>query len=248
MSRIALLVLLTALAPASLEAQGDPVLESRAEIRAASAAYAKRDWNAYLAHATRAQALRPEHGGVTLALASARAVNGDTAGAVAALRGYAARGYTADIAADSDFAVVRASPDWPALAGRLARNAEPIVRSAPALTIADRGLLAEGIAYDPATRTFYVASVRQRKILQVGPDGGATVLADSTAGLWAPMGMRATRRADVSGSPPRRSPRCSATHPETVGTARSSRSTSAPGHRAPASRFRRTAPRTSWGT
>lgn len=190
MSRIALLVLLTALAPASLEAQGDPVLESRAEIRAAGAAYAKRDWNAYLAHATRAQALRPEHGGVTLALASARAVNGDTAGAVAALRGYAARGYTADIAADSDFAVVRASPDWPALAGRLARNAEPIVRSAPALTIADRGLLAEGLAYDPATRTFYVASVRQRKILRVGPDGGATVLADSTAGLWAPMGMR----------------------------------------------------------
>jgi hypothetical protein len=190
MSRIIRLLLLAALAPAALAAQADPILESRAEFRAAAAAYEARDWTAYLAHATRAQALRPEHGGVTLALASARALSGDTAGAVSALRGFAARGYAADLAADSDFAAVRASPDWPALAARLARNAEPIARSAPAFTIAVRGLLAEGIAYDPSTRAFYVASVRERKILRVGPDGGATVLADSTAGLWAPMGMR----------------------------------------------------------
>jgi hypothetical protein len=189
MSPTALLILLAAWAP-SAAAQSDPVLESRAEFRAAAAAYETRDWPGYLAHATRAQALRPEHGGVTLALASARALSGDTAGAIAALTGYAARGYAADIAADSDFAAVRASPDWPALAARLARNAEPIARSKPAFTIADRGLLAEGIAYDSAGRTFYVASVRERKILRVGPDGGATVVADSAAGLWAPMGMR----------------------------------------------------------
>src|SRR3954470_19933157 len=126
MSRIAPLVLLAALAPAALTAQTDPVLESRAEFSAAAMAYEARDWRAYLAHATRAQALRPEHGGVTLALASARALSGDTAGAIAALTRYAARGYAADIAADSDFAAVRASPDWPALAARLARNAEPI--------------------------------------------------------------------------------------------------------------------------
>ncbi len=189
MLRTAPLILLAAWA-SSAAAQSDPVIESRAEFRAAAAAYEARDWRGYLAHATRAHALRPEHGGVTLALASARALNGDTAGAIAALAGYVARGYAADIAADSDFAAVRASPDWPALAARLARNAEPIVRSKPAFTIADRGLLAEGIAYDSAERTFYVASVRERTILRVGPDGGATVLADATAGLWAPMGMR----------------------------------------------------------
>ena len=192
MSRTALLILLAAWAPAAA-AQSDPVLESRAEFRAAAAAYEARDWRGYLAHATRAQALRPEHGGVTLALASARALSGDTAGAIAALTGYAARGYADDIAADSDFTAVRASRAWPALAARLARNAEPIARSKPAFTIADRGLLAEGIAYDSAERTFYVASVRERKILRVGPDGGATVVADSTAGLLAPMGMRVDR-------------------------------------------------------
>jgi sugar lactone lactonase YvrE len=190
MSRTALLLLLAAPVPAAATAQADPILESRAEFRAAAAADEARDWGAYLAHATRAQALRPEHGGVTLALASARALTGDTAGAIAALAGYATRGYAADIAADSDFAVVRASPDWPAIAARLARNAEPVARSTPAFTLAERGLLAEGIAWDPEGRAFYVASVRSRKIYRVGPDGGATVLADSAAGLWAPMGMR----------------------------------------------------------
>jgi hypothetical protein len=51
-------------------------------------------------------------------------------------------------------------------------------------------LLAEGIAYDPAGRAFYVSSVRHRSILRVSPDGRSTPFADSTAGLWAPMGMR----------------------------------------------------------
>ncbi|HKU63189.1 MAG TPA: hypothetical protein VJQ44_18460 [Gemmatimonadales bacterium] len=190
MSRTALLVLLAALAPAGASAQTDPILESRAEFRAAAAAYEARDWSAYLSHATRAQALRPEHGGVTLALASARALSGDTAGAVSALNRYADRGYTADLAGDSDFAAVRASRSWPSLSARLARNGEPLVRSETAFTVAERGLLAEGLAYDSAARVFYVASVRERKILRVGPDGAATVLADSTAGLWAPMGMR----------------------------------------------------------
>jgi hypothetical protein len=184
------LILLTALAPATAGAQSDPILESRAELRAAAAAYEARDWPAYLAHARRAYALRPEHGGVTLALASALALSGDTAGALAALDRFAARGYSADLAGDADFASVRTAPGWTALAARLAANAGPIVRSRPAFTAGEHGLLTEGIAYDPATRAFYLSSVRARKILRIGRDGGATVFADTAAGLWAPMGIR----------------------------------------------------------
>jgi hypothetical protein len=191
------LAFLAALAPAAAVAQSDPVLQSRAEFRAATAAYEARDWAGYLVHARRAQALRPEHGGVTLALASALALSGDTAGALAALDRFATRGYSADLTADSDFAAVRAAPGWATLSARLAANARPVVRSRTALTVAEPGLLAEGIAYDPATGAFYLASVRQRKIVRVTGDGGTTLFADSTAGLWAPMGMRvdpATRR------------------------------------------------------
>lgn len=183
-------VLLAALTPAMAGAQGDPVLESRAEYRAAAAAYEAADWAGYLAHARRAQALRPEHGGVTLALASALALSGDTSGALATLERFAARGYSADLTTDRDFAPLRATPGWAALAKRLAANAHPVVRSRAAFTVAAPGLLAEGIAYDPAARAFYLSSVRERKILRVGRDGGVTVFADTAAGLWAPMGMR----------------------------------------------------------
>jgi sugar lactone lactonase YvrE len=193
MSRINRLVLLASLAPGAAFAQGDPVVQSRAELRAATAAYEARDWATYLAHARQAQALRPEHGGATLALASALALSGDTTGALAALDRFAGRGYTADLGADSDFASVRAAAGWPALAARLELNARPLVRSRPAFTLAERGLLAEGIAYDPAGGAFYVASVRQRKIVRVGRDGRTAVFADSAAGLWAPMGMRVDR-------------------------------------------------------
>jgi hypothetical protein len=190
---LAVLALIPVLIPTSARAQSDPVLESRAEFRAATAAYEARDWARYLAHATRAQALRPEHGGVTLALASALALTGDTAGALAMLRRFADRGYTADLTADSDFVAVRARPEWKALAARLTANAEPLVRGRAAFSVAEPGLLAEGIAYDPADRAFYLASVRKRKILRIGRDGGTTVFADTATGLWAPMGMRVER-------------------------------------------------------
>ena len=190
MSLLDRLFLLAALAPAAAAAQNDPVLESRAEFRAAAAAYDARDWAGYLAHARRAQALRPEHGGVTLALASALARSGDTSGALRALDRFARRGYTADLRSDSDFVSVRAAPGWPGIAARLEANARPIVRSRTAFTLEERGLLAEGIAYDSTTGVFFLASVRERKIVRVGQDGVTTVFADSSAGLWAPMGMR----------------------------------------------------------
>ena len=90
--------------PAVAPAQSDPVVESRRHFRAAVEAYKAGDRAAYLQHAREAQALRPEHGGVTWALASALALTGDTAGAFRTLRHFAALGYFGDLAADSDFA------------------------------------------------------------------------------------------------------------------------------------------------
>ena len=90
-------------------AQSDPVVESRRHFRAAVEAYEAGDRAAYLEHAREAQALRPEHGGVTWALASALALTGDTAGAFRTLRHFAALGYFGDLAADSDFAGLRGS-------------------------------------------------------------------------------------------------------------------------------------------
>jgi sugar lactone lactonase YvrE len=173
-------------------AQDDPVLASRAAYQLAVKAYEAHDVPAFLAHARVAQRLRPDHGGVTYALASACALSGDTAGAFAMLRRFARLGYTADIVADSDFARLRALPTFEAISRSLARNAEPVMRSQAAFTLPERDLLTEGIAYDPRSGAFFVGSVHRRKIVRVDRSGRvAEFIAPARDGLWAPLGMRA---------------------------------------------------------
>ena len=174
-----------------LLAQSDPVVQSRAQYALAVQAYEAHDYPGFLQHARAAQSLRPTHGGVTYALASALALTGDTAGAVETLRHFAKLGYAADAANDSDFAALRHTPGFIQVAAQLVKNQNPVVRSSVAFTLPQPDLLTEGIAYDPARRTFYIGSVRQRKILRVNSSGEVsdfvTAQRDS---LWAPMGMK----------------------------------------------------------
>jgi sugar lactone lactonase YvrE len=176
---------------APLKAQLDPVLASRAAYREAVAAYEARDFPAFLRHAKDASRLRPTHGGAVYALASAHALLGDTAGAIAALDRFAALGYTADVAADSDFASLTHVKAFAEVRRRLERNATPIAPGRRAFSLPERDLLTEGVAYDPKTRAFFVGSVRRRKILRVDPRGRvAEFAAPAAGGLWAPLGMR----------------------------------------------------------
>jgi sugar lactone lactonase YvrE len=183
---------LALVAPRPAIAQDDPVLASRAAYQQAVKAYEAHDVSAFLAHARDAQRLRPDHGGVTYALASACAMSGDTAGAFAMLRRFARLGYTADIMADSDLVHLRSQPAFEAIRRELARNAEPVMRSQAAFTLPERDLLTEGIAYDPGSGAFFVGSVHHRKIFRIDRSGRvAEFVASARDGLWAPLGMRA---------------------------------------------------------
>jgi sugar lactone lactonase YvrE len=190
---IALLLLLAALAPAISAAQSDPVAESRAHYRAAVRAYEVRDLPAFLEHARAAQALRPAHGGVTYALASAYALTGDTSGALAALRHFALLGYSADLGADSDFVRLRSHEAYAELTRRLEQNREPVTASTVAFELPDRELLTEGIAYDPRGAAFYIGSVHQAKIFRVTRSGIVTQFAADQL-PWAPLGLRVDRK------------------------------------------------------
>jgi sugar lactone lactonase YvrE len=172
-------------------AQTDSIVASRAEFQGAVRAYEARDLPGYLNHARLAQALRPMHGGATYNLASAYALNRDTAAALSMLRRFAAMGYSADVAADSDFAVLQGSAALGEIQRRLQHNRDPVVRGSVAFTLTERDLLTEGIGYDRAKRTFYVGSVRHRRILRIGPDGKISAFAGDPAPLaWAPLGLR----------------------------------------------------------
>ena len=172
-------------------AQADPVLASRGEYQIAVKAYEAHDYPAFLQHAKRAQELRPSHGGVTYALASAYALTGDDAKAVETLRRFAALGYFADIAADSDLARLRELPAFAEVGRHLESNRKPVVRSTVAFTLAERDLLTEGIAYDPRSKAFFVGSVHHRKIVRISSDGRqADFVAPGADSLWAPLGMK----------------------------------------------------------
>jgi sugar lactone lactonase YvrE len=189
------LLLLAALVPTAVAvAQSDPVAESRAHYRAAVQAYEARDLPAFLEHAREAQALRPAHGGVTYALASAFALTGDTAGALATLRHFAVLGYSADLAADSDFVRLRNNESYAELSRRLERNGEPVVASRVAFELPRRDLLTEGIAHDARDDVFYVGSVHQSKIFRVTRAGTVSEFVTELPGRWAHLGLRVDRK------------------------------------------------------
>lgn len=188
-ARIALALLLGV--PLGAHAQSDPVVASRAAYQEAVRAYEARDIPTFLRHAKEAERLRPSHGGVISALASAYALSGDTAAALGTLRHFAALGYTADIDADTDLTSLRGHPALDSLRRALQANAAPLVRSRPAFTLVERDLLTEGIAYDPKSRMFFVGSVHQGKILRVDARGHASPFVPAgLPGFWAPLGMR----------------------------------------------------------
>ncbi|MEP6687514.1 MAG: SMP-30/gluconolactonase/LRE family protein [Gemmatimonadales bacterium] len=189
---IAVIVLVLLLGASSrARAQSDPVVASRAAYQEAVRAYEAHDLPTFLRHAKEAERLRPTHGGVISALASAYALSGDTSAALATLRHYAKLGYTADLDADADLAALRGQPAYDSLRQALRANAAPLVRSRPAFTLVERDLLTEGIAYDPSTRSFLVGSVHQGKILRVDARGHATTFVPAgLPGFWAPLGMR----------------------------------------------------------
>ena len=187
-------LLLAALAPTAVAvAQSDPVAESRAHYREAVQAYEARDLPAFLEHARTAQELRPAHGGVTYALASALALTGDTAGALATLRHFALLGYSADLSADSDFVRLRGTEAYAELTRRLERNRVPVVASRVAFELPKRELLTEGIAHDARDDVFFVGSVHQSTIFRVTRTGVVSEFAPELPGRLAPLGLRVDR-------------------------------------------------------
>ena len=85
---------------------------------------------------------------------------------------------------------LRGSGGFDSLIDQLETNRKPLVRSTVAFTLDEREFLPEGVTREPASRSFFVGSVRQRKIVRVDPKGRATELVGPARdGLWAPLGL-----------------------------------------------------------
>jgi sugar lactone lactonase YvrE len=182
------------LAARTAAAQGEPPRDStwRDHDRAARAAYTRRDYAAYRDQLLRMAALLSAHPVILYKLAGAEALLGDGDAALGRLRAWAETGLVADVAADSDLASLRGRDAFRAVAERVARNGRPISTGAPAFTIPDPQLHPEDIAYDAATRTFYVSSMKRRKIVRVDQRGTATDFVPEGAdgeGTWSVLAV-----------------------------------------------------------
>ncbi len=98
-------------------------------------------------------------------LAASEAMLGNRGAALAALLNWADMGLTSDLAADTDFTSLRDSPQYRAALAKVEANRKPVSGSKPAFAIPGRDILPEDIAWDPATRRFFLSSVRDSRIL-----------------------------------------------------------------------------------
>ncbi len=90
-----------------------------------------------------------------------------------------------DLSTDPKLESVRASAGYAAVARESRRLAAPATDYSVHLALYDSALIAEDVAYDPAHGTFYVSSVRQRKILRIGRDGAVEdFITAAQAPLW----------------------------------------------------------------
>jgi SMP-30/Gluconolactonase/LRE-like region len=130
------------------------------------------------------------------AIVAARA--GDTASALAGLSAYAALGLGRDVRKDPALAALTGAPAFAAIVARLDTNRAPLVRSARRAQLADSAFWPEGVDYDARTRTFYVASVRQRTIAAVSENGSTRELwPRAQPGIGAMLGVRVDAKRGV---------------------------------------------------
>jgi hypothetical protein len=155
-------------------------------------AYARGDRTLFLEGYEEAARLRPGDAFVLYNLACARALTGRTAAALEALGEFAALRVAANLDADDDLASLRGTPEYARARSAIEDLRKQRIRSGSvtAFTIPEKGLVPEGVACDPATKAFFVASIRRRKIVKVGADGRISdFVAPGRDGLQSAMGI-----------------------------------------------------------
>jgi hypothetical protein len=92
-------------------------------------------------------------------------------------------------------AKLQAEPEFQRLAAQATADNPPITRSRTAFTVADKELIPEGLAWDPATRKLYLGSIHKQKIVEIVPDGTVRdFVASGQDGLKGVLGMKVDPR------------------------------------------------------
>jgi hypothetical protein len=164
--------------------------DSRRYESMAGKAYQEKDYPGFLENMKLALSLRPNHPRLMYGLATAYALTGHQREALVWLDKMAAMGLVFPGDKDVNFDSIKSSDEFPAILKQIEHNKAPLINSVTAFTLHEKGIVPEGIAYDPVTKTFYLGSVYKRKIVSVNKKGEAKDFATERDGLWSVMGMK----------------------------------------------------------
>lgn len=180
---------------------GIPAVDSASVARAAWSSAVKafrlKDIATARAEVERASSAWPTQPTYVWYRAALAAEQGDTAAVASALRDYARLGLGRDLS-DSTLDRFRARPWFAAVAKEHELNRAVLARSRVRHTLSDSTLWPEGVDHDARTGNFYVASVRQRTIVEVAADGRERELwPRDQSGVGAAFGVRVDPRRNI---------------------------------------------------
>ena len=183
-------LLLAVIAP-SLFAETPRSEDVRVLFEEAMKAYKQKNYAAFVEKMETVRRLRPHHQVYMYDLAGGYALTGRKTEAITLLSQAAAMGFVfPGIEKDADFASLRGDGDFDSALRKFADNSKPVSHSEAAFTAHEKGLVPEGLAYDPNAKTFFVGSVYRRKIIAVKATGEAQDFSHESDGLWSVMGMK----------------------------------------------------------
>ncbi len=165
--------------------------------RQATADYKAKDFVKFLENMKRANELRPNHARLLYNLADAYALNNKPDESLKILGQIAAMGVFFDVGKDDDFKILFDLPRFKTIQNEFAKNQKAINKSEKAFTISEKDLITEGIAYDSATKRFFVSSIHKRKIVSIDKNGKVSGFSLDSDGLWSVSGMRVDSKRNV---------------------------------------------------
>jgi len=154
-------------------------------------AYSEQDFSTYLALTRKALTFAPDNYTLGYNLATAYALNGQSALALQELNKLVDKGLGLVAENDPDFDSLRNSAGFRALVKKIQRAKKPVRRSKTFAIIREKDLLPKGLTGDPATGNFYLGSFYKDKIVRIDPQGRVSdFIGEQQDGLGPVLGLK----------------------------------------------------------
>jgi hypothetical protein len=170
-----LLVLVTASTATQSGSAVEQFQSLKAELRKS---HASNDWHSNLASAYQLKGLLNEAPNSLLEVARADVQVGDLDAAVHELQQFVSMGQSTEVLAKSaDFSALLKNVNFARIQSGMEANRSPVSLGSTVFLLADAGLLAEDVDYDPRSKRFFITSVREKKIVSTEAGGTSTEFA-----------------------------------------------------------------------